>query len=121
MNKIERNKLVRCLINREINKKLFAKAEPLVDKILSSPRIKHSNPKTIFLDGVETGVLLSDFAQQLRCKIAAVPDLYSTLLDSDGISPTLVLNQNAKTKKRQSWAPFKISTSEVSNALHAAL
>ena len=56
---------------------------------------------------VETGVLLSHFAQQLRRKNADVPDIHFTLLDAAGISPTLVLNRNAKTKERGSWIPSK--------------
>ena len=93
---------------REINKKLFSKADSLVDKLLSCPRIKLSNSQTLFLDGVETGIFLSDFAQQLHRKNADVPDICSTLLDTAGISPTLNLNQNAKAKERGSWIPFKI-------------
>ena len=92
----------------EINKLLFSKADSLVDKILSCPRIKLSNSQTLFLDGVETGIFLSDFARQLRCKNAEVPDIYFILLDAAGISPTLILNQNAKAKERGSWVPFKI-------------
>ena len=65
-------------LKREINKKLFSKAHSLVDKILSCPRIKLSNSQTLFLDGVETGIFLSDFAQQLRRKNADVPDIYLT-------------------------------------------
>ena len=53
-------------LKKEINKKLFSKADSLVDKISSSPRIKLSNSETLILDGVETGIFLSDFAQQLR-------------------------------------------------------
>ena len=67
-------------LKKEINKKLFSKADTLVDKILSSPRIKLSNSQTSILDGVETGIFLSDFAQQLRRKNADVPDIYFTLL-----------------------------------------
>ena len=93
---------------KEINKRLFSKADTLVDKILSSPRIKLSISQTLFLDGVENGIFLSDFAQQLRRKNADVPDTYFTLLDAAGISPTLILNQNAKAKERGSWVPFKI-------------
>ena len=93
---------------REINKKLFSKADSLVDKILSSPRIKFSNSQTLILDGVESGIFLSEFAQQLHRKNADVPDIYFTLLDAAGISPTLILNQNAKAKERGSWVPFKI-------------
>ena len=95
-------------LKKEINKKLFSKADSLVDKILSCPRIKLSNSQTLILDGVETGIFLSDFVQQLRRKNADVPDIYFTLLDVAGISPTLILNQNAKAKERGSWVPFKI-------------
>ena len=67
-----------------------------------------SKSKTLIFDGVETGVLLSDFAQQLRRKTADVPDIYFTLLDVAGLSPTLILSQNSKAKERGSWVPFKI-------------
>ena len=89
-------------LKKEINKKLFSKADSLVDKILSCPRIKLSNSQTLFLDGVETRIFLSDFAQQLRPKNADVLDIYFTLLDAAGISPTPILNQNAKAKERGS-------------------
>ena len=51
------------LPKKAINKQLFAKADSLVDEILSCPRINCSNSQTLIFDGVETGVLLSDFAQ----------------------------------------------------------
>ena len=95
-------------LKKKINKKIFSKADRLVDKILSSPRIKLSNSQTLNFDGVETEIFLSDFAQQLRRKNADVPDIYFILLDAAGISPTLILNQNAKAKERGSWVPFKI-------------
>ena len=95
-------------LKKEINKKLFSKADSLVDKILSCPRIKLSNSQTLILDGVETGIFLSGFVQQLRRKNADVPDIYFTLLDAASLSPTLLLNQNAKAKERGSWVPFKI-------------
>ena len=44
-------------LKKEINEKLFAKADFLVDKILCCPRIKLSNTQTLLLAGVETGVL----------------------------------------------------------------
>ena len=94
-------------LKKEINKKLFSKADSLVDKILSCPHIEFSNSQTLILDGVETGIFLSDFAQQLRRKNAEVSDIYFTLLDAAGISPTLILNQNAKTKEKGSWVPFE--------------
>ena len=95
-------------LKKEVNKKLFSKADSLVDKILSCPRIKLSNSHTLILDRVETGVFLLDFAQQLRRKNADIPGIYFTLLDAAGICPTLILNQNAKAKERGSWVPFKI-------------
>ena len=95
-------------LKKEVNKKLFCKADSLVDKILSCPRIKLSNSQTIILDGVDTGVLISDFTLHLRRKNADVLDIYFTLLDAAGISPSLVFNQNAKAKDRGSWIPFKV-------------
>ena len=86
-----------------MNRKLFAKADYFVDKIFSFHRSKLSNWQTLILDGVETKVSLSDFAQQLRRKNVDVPGIYFTLRDAAGI--TLVLNQNAK--GRGSWVPFK--------------
>ena len=93
-------------LKKEINKKIFSKADSLVDKILSCPRIKLSNSQTLILDGVEAGIFLSDFAQQLRRKNADIPDIYFTLLDAAGISPTLILNQNTKAKERK-LGPFQ--------------
>ena len=95
-------------LKEEINKKLFSKADSLVDKILSSPRIKLSNSETLILDGVEIGIFLSDFAQQLRRKNADVPNIYFTLVDAAGICPTPILNQNATAKEKGNWVPFKI-------------
>ena len=67
-----------------------------------------SNSQTKFLDGVDTGVLISDFCLHLRRKNADVPDIYFSLLDAAGISTFLVFNQNAKAKDRGSWVPFKV-------------
>ena len=91
-----------------LNKKLFGKSDTLIDKVLSCSRIKLSNSQTIILDGVDTGVLISDFTLHLRRKNTDVPDLYFTLLDASEISPSLVFNQNAKAKDRGSWVPFKV-------------
>ena len=41
-------------MKRDINKKLFGKADSLIDKILSCSRIKLSNSQTIVLDGDDT-------------------------------------------------------------------
>ena len=95
-------------LKRDINKKLFGKAYKLIDKILSCSRIKLPNSQTITLDGVDTGVLISDFTLHLRRKNADVPDIYFTLRDAAGISPSLVFDQNAKAKNRGSWVLFKV-------------
>ena len=95
-------------LKRDINKKLFGKADSLIDKILSCSRIKLSKLQTIVLDGVDTGVLISDITLHLRRKNADVPDIHFTLLDAAGISPSLVFNQKAKTKDRGNWVPFKV-------------
>ena len=86
---------------------LFAKADYLVDKILSEPRLKFSNPLSWILEVVETGILLTGFTQQLRRRNADFPYFYFTLFDAAGISPTLILNQKSQTKKRGSWVSFK--------------
>ena len=87
-------------LKRDNNKKLFGKADTLIGKILSCSRIKLSNSQTITLDGVDTGVLISDFTLQLRRINADVPDIYFTLLDAAGKSPSLIFNHNAKAKER---------------------
>ena len=90
-------------LKRDINKKLFGKADTLIDKIFSCSRITFSNSQTIILDGVNTGVLTSDFTLHWSRKNADVPDIYFTLLGAAGISPSLVFKQNAKAKVRGSW------------------
>ena len=89
-------------LKRDINKKLFGKTDTLIDKILSCSCIKFSNSQTIILYVVDTGVLIADFTIHLRRKNADVPDIYFTLLDAAGTSPSLVFNQNAKAKDRGS-------------------
>ena len=95
-------------LKKEIIKKVFSRADSLVDKILSCPRIKLSNSQTLISDGVETGNSLLDFPQQLRRRNADIPHIYFTLLDAAGVSPTLIVNQNVKAKERGSWVPFKM-------------
>ena len=67
-------------LKKEINEKLFSKADASVDKILSCPRIKLSKSQTLIWDDVETGFFLLEFAQQLLRKNAEVPGIYFTLL-----------------------------------------
>ena len=95
-------------IKKEINQQLTTSATPLLNKILESPRIKLSNSNTLILDGIETGVLLKDFAQHLKRKNVPIPDIYFTLLDAASITPDLVINRHAKGKERGAWIPFKI-------------
>ena len=94
-------------LKKEINKKLFANADSLVETNLSCPRIKLLNSKSKILHCLETRVLLADFAQQLRCENVEIPHIYVIILDPAGKPPTLVLNQNANAKQRESWNPFK--------------
>ena len=105
-------------LKKEINNNSFSNADSLVDKDLSCPCIKLSSSQTLFLVGVETGIFLLVFAQQLRCKNADVPDIYFTLLDIAGISPTLILNPNAKAIEKGNWVPFKIWLSEAAKVVH---
>ena len=94
-------------LKRDINKKLFGKADTGKDKILSCSSIKLSNSQTIILYGVDTGRRNAD-----------VPDICLTLLDAAGISPSLVFNQNSKAKERVSCVPFKVWTSEAAKTVH---
>ena len=71
-------------LKRDINKKVFGKTDTLIEKILSFSRLKLSKSQTIILDGVDTGVLISDFTLHLRRKNADVPDIYFTLVDAAG-------------------------------------
>ena len=108
--KIQHSQNPMCQIDplkKETNTNLFAKVDPLADKILSCPRIKLSKSKTLILTVVEIGVSLSDFARKLGRKNADVPDFYFTLLDAAGLSPTLVLTQSTTAKERASWVPVK--------------
>ena len=87
-------------LRKDINKKSFGEAALMVDKLLSSPRIKLSIFNFILLDGKDTGVSLIDFAQKLRRKNTEVPDIHLTLLDGTDFTPSLVFNQRAKEKDR---------------------
>ena len=93
-------------LKKKINQQLSTGAYPLVNKILESPRIKLSNSNTLILDGIETRVLLKDFAQRLKRKNDSIPIF--TLLDAASITPNLVVNSHAKGNERGAWIPFKI-------------
>ena len=106
-------------LEKDINKKLFGKADTQIDMILSCSHIKLSISQTISLDGVETGVLNSDFTQHLHPKNINVPDIYFSLLDAAVLSPSPVFHQNAKAKDSRSWVPFKVWTSEAAETVYA--
>ena len=90
------------------NQQLSTSASPLVNKILESPRIKLSNSNTLILVGIETGVLLTDFAQRLKRKNVPIPDIYFILLDAASTTPNLVVNSHAKGKQSGVWILLKI-------------
>ena len=108
-------------LKKEINQQLSTSRFPLVNKILESPRIKLSNSNPLILDGIETGVLLKDFAQRLKRKNVAIPDFYFNLLDPVSITTNLVVNSHAKGKERRAWIPFKIWTTKAAETLHARI
>ena len=87
-------------IKKEINQQLSTSASPVMNKIYESPRIKLSNSNTFILDGIETSVLLKDFAQRLKRENEPVPDIYFTPLDAASITLDNVVNSHAKGKER---------------------
>ena len=84
------------------------KNESIVDEILNSLRVKLSLNDTILLDERDTEVAFADFIFALKRKNVDFPDIYYTLLDANGINPQKVINNDAKSKDRGSWIPFKI-------------
>ena len=87
-------------LKEETNKKMFAQAGSLVNKLLFSPRVNYSNSHPVILFGVTIGVVLSDFAQDLHREIGDNPDILFSSFDGTGISPALVLYQSAQTKEK---------------------
>ena len=72
----------------------------MVTKLLSSPPINLLNSKFLLLDGVDTRVYLTEFAQNVGRKNAEVKDICFTLLDAGDIRPSFVLNQNVEERDR---------------------
>ena len=99
-------------LKSDINQKFFAKVDSLVEKLLSSLRIKLSSPKFLLLDGRDTGVSLTYFAQK---KNAEVPDMYFTLLDAADITPSLVLNDKGKEKTDETRFRLKNEPQKLQN------
>ena len=85
---------------KEINQYPSRSVSLLVNKTLESPLIKLSNSDTLILNGIETGVLLMDFAQRLKRKNVPIPDIYFTLPDEASITTEFVVNSHAKGKER---------------------
>ena len=87
-------------LKNEYNQQLSTTASPLVNKILESPRIKLSNSNNLILDGIETGVLLKDFAQRLKRKIVTIADIFILLyLTQPASLPTLLSTVIQRVKK----------------------
>ena len=99
--------------------KTVCQSRPLVEKTLFCPCIKLCISQTLILDAEESRFVPSEFAQQLRCKNAEIPDIYFSVLDAADIYPTLVSNQDAKTIVRGSQVPSKKRLSEASKTVHA--
>ena len=103
-------------LKKEINKKVLAKAEDLIDKSSSCPRNKLSSSQTLILDDVETRVFLLDFAQQLRRINADFPGIYIIwrhwyTSDSDSES-------ECQNKKERTLVFFEVWTPETAEAVH---
>ena len=109
------------LAEKEVKIIFFLRADSLVNKVWSCPRIKLSKPQTLKLEGVETRVLLSDFSQQLRRKNADVHDIYFTQLDAAGKNFILVLIKKAeKQKEGGCWVPSKNWTAEAAQIVNSS-
>ena len=52
------------------------------------------------MDGIETGVSLKDFPQNVNRKDVTIPDIYSTLLDAVSFTPDIVINSYAKAEEK---------------------
>ena len=60
-------------LKKEINQKFSAKADALINKLLSSPRMKLSDSNTLLLGGKE--FLSTEFARKLRKKNAELTEI----------------------------------------------
>ena len=87
------------MIGKEINQHLTTSPTPLINKLLESPRIKQSSSNTLIVDGIETAVLLKDFAQRLKLKNIPVPEIYFIYLTQPTSLPTLLPTVMPRLKK----------------------
>ena len=106
-------------LKKEINEKLLAKADHLVDKLLCCPHIKLSNSQTLILDDVQTGVCLSDVAEQHRRNNADVTDIYYFTWRCWYIWNFGSESKYQSQRKREKRVPFKIRTSEAAKVVHS--
>ena len=86
-------------LKKETNQQLSTSASPRVNKILGSPRIKLSNSNTLILDGIETGVLLKEFARRLKRKNVPYPIFTLPYLTQPASLPTLLSTVMPRVKK----------------------
>ena len=103
------------LLRNEIKKKLFAKADSLVDKTLSCPRTKLSNSQTTILDAIEAGVLLLNKGVE---KTQTFRHLHEFTWQSWNISNSRFESECRK-QTEANWVPFKVWTSEAAEFVHA--
>ena len=107
-----------CFAQKGIEQTVFCQKRLFSRQKVSSSTYHALKLENLFLDGVETRVFMSEFAQQLRRKNEEVPDIWFALLDAAGRSPILNLNQKAKAKGRGSRVPFKIWNLEATKSVH---
>ena len=72
-----------------------------MNNFLDSPRIKLSNSNTLILDGIETGVLLKEFAQRLKRKNVPITDIYPLYLTQPESFPTLLSTVLPRVEKEE--------------------
>ena len=85
-------------LTKEIKTTLSAKAESLADKILSCSRPELSNLQTFFAWCRNWSVFV-EFCHKWRPKHVYFLEISLILFDAAGMSPILVLNENANAKK----------------------
>ena len=112
---------------KEMNIKLFLKADTLIDDILSCQRTEPWNSRTLIFQGAMrstfAGLCPTTASWKCRCSrqllqffLFTLP--YFILLDAAGLSPVLVPNQNTKANERGSCVPLTIWWSEVAEVVH---
>ena len=72
----------------------------LIDLILNSPRVKLGQSENIILENRDTKESIVDFVRALKQKNTDFADIYVTILEANQIPPKLVINENAKAKRK---------------------